>query len=149
MFIWVLFFPWQTEVKAYLFLIFSKKLVLVSLIFFYLVSLLPLIYFIPSFCWLWALCVLLFLITLGRLGCLFEIFFFFFFFVSWGTYITIKLPIRIASTGPQILEKCFIFHLFWGILWFLFDFFIDPLGFYFCGILFSVSVFGFFPVFFK
>ena len=71
----------------------------------------PLIVILP-FCWLWALLLLLFLISSG---CLFETF-----LVSWGRFVSLKTYLL----GLFLLhaigfgELCFYFHLSWAIFWF-------------------------------
>ena len=75
----------------------------------YMLFISSLIFIYPSFCWLWILFVLLFLILLdGELGCLFEIF-----LISWGRpWIAINIPLRNALAES---------HRFWKVV-FLFSF---------------------------
>ena len=91
----------------------------------------------PSFCWLWVLSVLFFLILLGvRLDYLR-----FFFFLEKGLYGYELLELFLLH--PIDFRKlCFHFLLSWGIFWF-------PLWFpcLFSGLLFSVHVFILFPFF--
>ena len=70
-----------------------------------------------SFSWLWALCVLLFLISLGgKLVCFFEIF-----LVAWGPQYHFKLSSAFA-TFNRFWKDVIYFHLYQDIFWFHFWF---------------------------